>query len=1246
MSAMQKQHRRPESPSAASSPPKLTTSRHPLQRSSSDHPRSPSGAQAKSPTTSSNLAANTTATAATAAAGDRGEGGGRSNSDLLLQSSQPRPRPGSAQSTRSDGGRVSPLVHRSNSVVHHAPTVPKEDREAFVNESIRLCLAARPAERTQTEATITVAADTIECTAYEPDPTVGTVVHGRSGRATPTSGGDTPFLGARGDGVTCGSGDGHHHRHSIDTAGDVQGAAGDSSKQHSRVLWGCAQRQAMFFSAGSRNRQHDCFVMVRTRHADVVAEVFQAPSADQAAECMETLASAFGVASNLGQRRIKQQRRQQQHHRQQEGATNDTQATQQLLFNSSTATRASKAKPKHARPALQRAEAVESLVAAQQQGQQAGGLRTNGHTAIAGDVQTREVAVDDGVGTMLSKEASAVSVFRSLSTASSTSSPLSRTASADASTTASAVEEVAASETHATVKITVSPAAAATTTATTAGDVRVGAVDDDTDEQHAGTVDFAALYSGYVETAPATGKTHAVHHQAVRLQTGASVRPRSIRRVDVQLNMAGGCSVVDLESRRTICTIRVHQLLACTLEVSPPCPALENACMHVCISRRHPAGHVFTHVFTMHDESKLRSFAERWLIHDELDGLDLQQKRVVLEQHVHTLDAAHQKTVHRLVKKLTRPGMDEAAHVALLLDAFLEVKYSTGRAASFSNLKRSLTASLDSLLAAAPKQPLPSRRPGSSRLRVQQSTTAGAAGGGHVSGGADHPEWKRDIFDKVSTRRPHLVTPTRHRARGRRSRLASATVDMTRSEFVRQRWRKAAQQQLLLVRMSSLNAQLEAEAAEVAMRNASAEQERKRALAEELWEALLSAPAPILDEAETWANQQLATAFDAGVSSGLRGHVWLWAAKRRLSACARVRYSYLDLLVEPSIYIHAIQIDIDRTFPEHPRFASKTSAIKRSLRNCMKAYSILDEDVGYCQGMSFVQGLLLLHLPEEDAFAAFVSLLYDVGLRNLYMPDMYALQRSLYCFSRLLHDRVPGVFHHLDQFSVEPFLYATPWFLTFFNTQFTTEFAEVVLDHLLVFGELVLYRVGLALLESASECVRSCNGFEETLRWLQTELRTHAHERVDAIMSRVRSMDVFMSDVRAIEREYDTMQSAHAKDSQEMQEMRRDNVFLRQHVNHAKAALQSLRVERDLWKTRTRAMQRYAREMASILQQHGLPLPSVNEQDTLECRDRDEFELSQALFPPKAQDKGRDNAERQASEQQEVGKDLRTGSQT
>lgn len=81
-----------------------------------------------------------------------------------------------------------------------------------------------------------------------------------------------------------------------------------------------------------------------------------------------------------------------------------------------------------------------------------------------------------------------------------------------------------------------------------------------------------------------------------------------------------------------------------------------------------------------------------------------------------------------------------------------------------------------------------------------------------------------------------------------------------------------------------------------------------------------------------------------------------------------------------------------RTFPTHPYFSAQLGAGQLSLFNLLKAYSLLDSEVGYCQGISFVAGVLLLHMSEEQAFEMLKFLMYDLGFRKQYRPDMMSLQ--------------------------------------------------------------------------------------------------------------------------------------------------------------------------------------------------------------------------------------------------------------
>lgn len=83
-------------------------------------------------------------------------------------------------------------------------------------------------------------------------------------------------------------------------------------------------------------------------------------------------------------------------------------------------------------------------------------------------------------------------------------------------------------------------------------------------------------------------------------------------------------------------------------------------------------------------------------------------------------------------------------------------------------------------------------------------------------------------------------------------------------------------------------------------------------------------------------------------------------------------------------------------------------------------------------------------MSEEQAFFMLRHLMFRRSLRGQYLPDMTALQVQLYQLSRLLHDTYPDLYAHFDQHDVNPSLYAAPWLLTFFASQFPLGFVTRV----------------------------------------------------------------------------------------------------------------------------------------------------------------------------------------------------------
>ena len=107
-----------------------------------------------------------------------------------------------------------------------------------------------------------------------------------------------------------------------------------------------------------------------------------------------------------------------------------------------------------------------------------------------------------------------------------------------------------------------------------------------------------------------------------------------------------------------------------------------------------------------------------------------------------------------------------------------------------------------------------------------------------------------------------------------------------------------------------------------------------------------------------------------------------------ISSCT---YAYTGSIVRCLVIFSLLSFP-GRTFPNHPYFSAQLGHGQLCLFNVLKAYSVLDEEVGYCQGLSFVAGILLMHMNEQDAFDTLGFLMYTLQVRKQYRPDMQDLQ--------------------------------------------------------------------------------------------------------------------------------------------------------------------------------------------------------------------------------------------------------------
>ncbi|GLJ24873.1 hypothetical protein SUGI_0475710 [Cryptomeria japonica] len=157
-----------------------------------------------------------------------------------------------------------------------------------------------------------------------------------------------------------------------------------------------------------------------------------------------------------------------------------------------------------------------------------------------------------------------------------------------------------------------------------------------------------------------------------------------------------------------------------------------------------------------------------------------------------------------------------------------------------------------------------------------------------------------------------------------------------------------------------------------------------------------------------------------------------------------------------------IEKDLPRTFPGHPALDEDG---RNALRRLLTAYARHNPSVGYCQAMNFFAGLLLLLMPEENAFWTLTGIIDDY-FEGYYSEKMVESQVDQLIFEELVRECFPRLVAHLDNLGVQVAWVTGPWFLSIFVNVLPWESVLRVWDVLLYEGNrTMLFRTALALME-------------------------------------------------------------------------------------------------------------------------------------------------------------------------------------
>eukprot|EP00944_MAST-04C_sp_MAST-4C-sp1_P001506 g1506.t1 len=274
---------------------------------------------------------------------------------------------------------------------------------------------------------------------------------------------------------------------------------------------------------------------------------------------------------------------------------------------------------------------------------------------------------------------------------------------------------------------------------------------------------------------------------------------------------------------------------------------------------------------------------------------------------------------------------------------------------------------------------------------------------------------------------------------------------------------------------------------------------------------LLSKPSGSNVEAAASFRAKVDKLIRDGTPPSYRGRIWAYCSgadlKMKISHKASARrkdgidendsktLAYFEMLdglkrgvlkVSPQ---HLIDIDkdVNRTVIVLEQGKKFPVELQRSLERVLIVYALRNPELGYCQGMSTLAALLLLHMDEERSFWVLSCIIEDM-LPRFYGTDMIGIKTEAATFEFLVKTYLGKLYDCIVPLNVPIKPFAIKWFLCLYVNSIPLEIVLRVWDIFFHEGVKSLHRVGLSALYLQQDNI---------LKWSSTKEFGHIYNGID-----------------------------------------------------------------------------------------------------------------------------------------------------